>query len=277
MSAEALPASDGSSFRRILSKTLFPRPVGALSSSVTLGWRALLKIKHTPSQLFDVTAFPLLMLLLFTFLFGGALGGSPQEYIQFLMPGIFVQAIVFVTVYTGVGLATDINKGIFERFRSLPIWQPAPVVGAVLGDTVRYALAAVMVIGLGLVLGFRPQGGVAGMLLAMGLVLFFAFSVSWIWMVVGMKVKTPESVMTTSFLFLFPLVFMSNIFVNPATMPEWLQTVVSLNPVTHLVTAARGLMHGADVLASVGWVLLASTVIVAIFAPLAMRLYRKER
>lgn len=277
MSADAFPASGGGAVQRILSKNVQAQPLSALSASVALGWRALLKIKHVPFQLFDVTAFPLMITLLFTFLFGGALAGSPGEYIQFLLPGIVVQAIVFITVYTGVGLATDINKGIFDRFRTLPIWQPAPVFGAVLGDMVRYSLAAVMVIGLGLALGFRPGGGILGVVLAMGLVLFFAFSVSWIWMVVGMKVKTPESVMTTSFLFLFPLVFVSNIFVDPTTMPGWLQTIVGLNPVTHLVTAARGLMHGADVLANVGWVLLASTVIVAIFAPLAMRLYRKER
>lgn len=218
-----------------------------------------------------------MMTVLFTFLFGGALAGSPGAYIQFLLPGVLVQAIVFITVYTGVGLATDINKGIFDRFRSLPIWQPSPVVGAVLGDMVRYSIAAFMVIVLGVILGFRPGGGVLGVLFAVGLVLVFAFSVSWIWMVVGMRVKTPEAVMATSFLFLFPLTFVSNIFVDPSTMPDWLQTIVLANPVTHLVTAARGLSHGADVLVNVGWVLLASLVIMAVFAPLALRLYRKER
>ena len=278
MSADALPsdASDDA-FRRILFQAPRPSAPSALSASLTLAWRALLKIKHVPFQLFDVTAFPIMFTVLFTFLFGGALAGSTGAYLQYLLPGLIVQAIVFITVYTGVGLATDINKGIFERFRSLPIWQPAPVFGAVLGDMARYSLAAGVVMTVGVILGFRPQGGVVGMLLGVGLVLVFAFAVSWIWMVVGMKVKTPESVMTTSFLFLFPLVFVSNIFVNPATMPGWLQTVVAMNPVTHLVTATRGLMHGQDVLASVGWVLLASAIIVAVFAPLALRLYRKER
>lgn len=277
MSADAVPSSMDGTYLHILSKRLQPQVPGAASASITLGWRALLKIKHIPFQLFDVTAFPLMTTLLFTFLFGGALAGSPGEYVQYLLPGIVVQTIVFITVYTGVGLATDIHKGIFDRFRSLPIWQPAPVFGAVLGDMVRYSIAALMVIGLGLALGFRPGGGVGGVLLALALVLVFAFSVSWIWMVVGMTVKTPESVMTTSFLFLFPLVFVSNIFVDPATMPEWLQTVVASNPVTHLVTAARGLMHGADVVMNVGWVLAASAAIVAVFAPIALRLYAKER
>ena len=254
-----------------------PAPPSALSASVTLGWRALLKIKHVPFQLFDVTAFPLMMTLMFTFLFGGALAGSPREYIQYLLPGILVQAIVFITVYTGVGLNTDITKGLFDRFRSLPIWQPAPIVGALLGDVLRYSVAALMVIGLGMVLGFRPAGGLTGVLLAVTLVLAFAFSLSWIWIVVGMLVKTPESVMTTSFLFLFPLTFASDIFVDPATMPGWLQAVVAVNPVTHLATASRRLMHGEVVWASIGWVLAAAAIITAVFAPLSLRMYRRER
>jgi ABC-2 type transport system permease protein len=254
-----------------------PPAASALSASVTLGWRALLKIKHVPFQLFDVTAFPLMMTLMFTFLFGGALAGSPREYIQFLLPGILVQAILFITVYTGMGLNTDITKGLFDRFRSLPIWQAAPVVGALLGDVIRYSVAALMVIGLGVILGFRPGGGAVGVLLALALVLVFAFSLSWIWIVFGLLVETPESVMTTSFLLLFPLTFVSNIFVDPATMPGWLQTVVHLNPVSHLATASRGLMHGGVAVGDVAWVLVASAVITAVFAPIAMRMYYRER
>lgn len=249
----------------------------ALSASITLGWRALLKIKHVPFQLFDVTIFPLMMTLMFTYLFGGALAGSPREYIQFLLPGILVQTIVFITVYTGVGLNTDIQKGLFDRFRSLPIWQPAPIVGALLGDVLRYSLAALMVLVLGFILGFRPAAGIFGVVLAVALILVFSFAVSWIWIVVSMKVQTPESVMTTSFLFLFPLTFASNIFVDPATMPGWLRTAVGYNPVTHLTSASRGLMHGGPVLQDVLLVFAASAVIVAIFAPLAMHMYRQER
>lgn len=267
----------GPDLHGVLSNAPRPPRASAVSASVTLGWRALLKIKHVPFQLFDVTAFPLMMTLMFTFLFGGALAGSPREYIQFLLPGILVQAIVFITVYTGVGLNTDIDKGLFDRFRSLPIWQPAPIVGALLGDVMRYSVAAFMVIALGFILGFRPEGGVAGVFLAVGLVLVFAFALSWIWIVVGMMVQTPESVMTTSFLFLFPLTFISNIFVDPATMPGWLQSVVAVNPVTHLVTASRGLMHGGAALPNMLWVFAASAAIVAIFSPLALHMYRKER
>jgi ABC-2 type transport system permease protein len=265
------------SLHRVLSRAPRPQRAGAVSASITLGWRALLKIKHVPFQLFDVTAFPLMMTLMFTMLFGGALAGSPREYIQFLLPGILVQTIIFITVYTGVGLNTDISKGLFDRFRSLPIWQPAPIVGALLGDVLRYSIAAVMVISLGLILGFRPDGGFIGVVSAVALILVFAFSVSWMWIIVGMLVQTPESVMTSSFLVLFPLTFVSNIFVDPATMPGWLQTVVSYNPVTHLVTASRGLMHGNVAATNVWWVLVASAVIVAVFAPIALRMYHRER
>jgi ABC-2 type transport system permease protein len=275
--SDQAPALERPELHRALSATRAPGAANALSASITLGWRALLKIKHVPFQLFDVTAFPLMMTLMFTYLFGGALAGSPREYIQFLLPGIVVQAIVFITVYTGMGLNTDIDKGLFDRFRSLPIWQPAPIVGALLGDVLRYSIAAVMVIGLGMILGFRPGAGPLGVLAAVALVLVFAFSLSWIWIVVGMLVQTPESVMTTSFLLLFPLTFVSNIFVDPATMPGWLQSVVAVNPVTHLVTASRGFMHGGVAAVNVAWALGASAVVVAIFAPLALRLYGKER
>ena len=272
-----LPPTSDARVLGLLARGQRPPPPSALSASLTLGWRAMLKIKHVPFQLFDVTVFPLMMTLMFTFLFGGALAGSPREYIQFLLPGILVQAVVFITVYSGVGLNTDITKGLFDRFRSLPIWQPAPIVGLMLGDVFRYSVAALMVLMLGMILGFRPGGGVVGVLAAIALVLVFAFAVSWMWLVVGMLVQTPESVMTSSFLVLFPLTFASNIFVDPATMPGWLQAFVRINPVTHLTSASRGLMHGELMLGSVVWVLVASAVIVLVFAPLTLHMYRRER
>jgi ABC-2 type transport system permease protein len=275
--AEARATRGDGDLHRVFAQAPPPRRASALSASITHGWRALLKIKHVPFQLFDVTAFPLMMTLMFTFLFGGALAGSPREYIQFLLPGILVQAIVFITVYTGVGLNGDISKGLFDRFRSLPIWQPSPIVGALLGDVLRYSIAAIMVITLGIILGFRPQAGVLGVIGGVALILIFAFSLSWIWIIVGMKVQTPESVMTSSFLLLFPLTFASNIFVDPTTMPPWLRTAVGYNPVTHLVDASRGMMHGGVRAADVLWVLAASAIITAIFAPIALRMYRKER
>lgn len=261
----------------ILSQAGKPAPLNAWNSAITLGWRALLKIKHVPFQLFDVTVFPLMMTLMFTYLFGGALAGSPEEYIQYLLPGILVQTILFITVYTGVGLNTDISKGIYDRFRSMPIWPSAPVFGALMGDVLRYSIAAVMVLGLGFVLGFRPQGGFLGIVLAVLLVQLFASSLAWIWIIVGMLVKSPESVMTTSFLFLFPLTFASNVFVDPTTMPGWLQAFVSVNPVTQLANASRGLMHGQPDMSSIIWVLIATAIITAIFAPVALRMYHRER
>ncbi len=262
---------------RALSREIRPQPPGAVSASLTLCWRAMLKIKHVPFQLFDVTVFPIMMTVLFTYLFGGALAGSTQAYLQYLLPGIVVQTIVFLTVYTGIGLNTDIRKGLFDRFRSLPIWQPSPIVGALLGDIMRYGLAAVVVLIVGLVMGFRPEAGVPGVILAVALMLVFASALSWIWIIVGMRVSNPESVMTTSFLLLFPLTFVSNIFVDPQTMPGWLQSVVAVNPVSHLATASRGLMHGGVLLSDVVWVLISSIVITAIFAPIAMRMYYRER
>jgi ABC-2 type transport system permease protein len=244
---------------------------------VTLAWRALLKIKHVPFQLFDVTITPIMFTLLFTYIFGGALAGSPSEYIQYLLPGIVVQTIVFITVYTGVGLCTDIQKGLYDRFRSLPIWQPAPLFGALVGDLFRYSLATLLIIVIGLILGFRPDGGVFGMLAAVGLVLVFAFALSWLWIIIGMLVRTPESVMTTSFVFLMPLTFASDIFVRLETMPGLLQAAVGRNPVTLLARASRNLMHGTPASLDVFWVLVWTVVIVAIAAPMAMRLYYRER
>lgn len=185
---------------------LRPRPSApsALSAVGTLAWRAMLKIKHVPFQLFDVTITPIMFTLLFTYMFGRAIAGSPGAYIQYLLPGIVVQTIIFITVYTGVGLNTDIQKGLFDRFRSLPIWPPAPILGALAGDLFRYSVAAALIVVLGVILGFRPQGGATGVFLAFALVLVFAFALSWIWIIFAMKVKSPESVMTTSFIFLMP-------------------------------------------------------------------------
>jgi ABC-2 type transport system permease protein len=262
---------------RVLAVRERPRPASAFSAVATLGWRAMLKIKHVPFQLFDVTVMPIMFTLLFTYIFGGALAGSPQKYIQYLLPGVLVQTVVFITVYTGMGLNTDIQKGLYDRFRSLPVWQPSPIIGALAGDVFRYSVASALILIVGLFLGFRPQGGVVGVLLAMALVMTFCFALSWCWIIIGMLVRTPESVMTTSFVFLMPLTFASNIFVDLSTMPGWLQEVVSRNPVTHLANASRGLMHGEPVGADVVWVLLASAAIVLVTSPIAMRMYRKER
>jgi ABC-2 type transport system permease protein len=170
-----------------------PRP-GPVSTSLTFGWRALLKIKHVPEQLVDVTMFPIMFTLMFTYLFGGALAGSTQEYLQFLLPGILVQANVMITMNTGITLNTDIQKGVFDRFRSLPVWRPSPLVGALLGDLVRYSIGSAIVIMLGLVLGFRPEGGAVGVVLSVALLLVVSFCLSWLWTMLSLILRTPNSV-----------------------------------------------------------------------------------
>ncbi|WP_454085282.1 ABC transporter permease [Georgenia sp. Marseille-Q6866] len=251
-----------------------PGRASAVSSTLTFAHRALLKIKHVPEQLFDVTLTPIIFTLMFTYLFGGAIAGDTRTYLQFLLPGIMVQTVLVVSVYTGFTLNTDITKGVFDRFRSLPIWRPAPIVGALLGDTVRYTIASCVTLVLGLLLGFRPEGGVTGVVLALLLLLVFAFSLSWIFTILGLVMRSPNAVMGVSMLVLMPLTFASNIFVDPRTMPSGLQTVVELNPVSHLVTAVRGLMGGVATFSDVGWVLVASAVLTAVFAPITMHIYR---
>ncbi|MGB0652635.1 MAG: ABC transporter permease [Thermoplasmatota archaeon] len=275
MSADAV-ATSGVTVDQVIRPGSAPRPAGFVSSIGAHGWRAMLKIKHVPFQLFDVTVMPIMFTLLFTYIFGGALAGTPKEYIQYLAPGIIVQTVVFITVYTGVGLNTDIKKGLHDRFRSLPNWQPSPVFGMLAGDLFRYTVASVVVLVVAMLIGYRP-GSWLGVGYTLALVLFFCQSLSWLWIIVGMKAKTPESVMTTSFIFLMPLTFASDIFVSLDTMPDWLQTIVGNNPVSHLAAAARDMMGGVMPGDDLWWVLGSGGLLTLVFAPLAMRMYRAER
>ena len=252
------------------------RPASALSASMTFAWRAMLKIKHVPEELGDVIGIPVLFTLMFTYLFGGALAGSTGHYLQALLPGTLVLAVVLVTVYSGVTLNTDLSTGAFDRFRSMPIWRPAPIIGGLIGDTGRYLLASVLVIGLGLLMGFEPNGGWGGTLAAVGLLLTFAFGMGWIWTTVGLLMRSPRAIMSIGLTVLFPLTFASNIFVDPTTMPTWLHTFVDVNPISHLVTVERGLMNGTATVGQIVWVLAASAALAAVFAPLTMRLYRNK-
>ncbi len=253
-----------------------PPRASALAACVAFGWRAFLKVKHVPEQLGDVIGIPIIFTLMFTYLFGGALAGSTSEYLRFILPGTLVMAVLLVTIYSGVGLNTDITTGVFDRIRSMPIWRPAPIVGALLGDIGRYLISAMLVIGLGLALGFRPAAGVRGVLGAIALVLVFAFALSWVWTSLALVVRTPGSVLNAGLMVLFPITFASNVFVDPETMPDWLQTVVDLNPVSHLVTAVRGLMQGAVSSSDVIWALVASAALTAVFAPLTVWLYGRK-
>ena len=253
-----------------------PRPANALSSSLTFGWRALLKIKHVPEQLFDVTMFPILFTLMFTYVFGGAISGSPGEYLQYALPGILTQTVVFITMYTGLTINTDIEKGVFDRFRSLPVWRASLLVGALLGDTLRYLLASVMVLTVGIIIGYRPPGGVLGVVLAVLVLLVFCFSLSWLWLIVGLKARTPNAVMGVSMMVLFPLTFVSSVFAPPETMPDWLEAFVDVNPVTLLCEAARGLVDDVPDGGDITLVLILSAAVTAVFAPIALRLYNTK-
>jgi ABC-2 type transport system permease protein len=253
-----------------------PSQATALSASLAFAWRSLLKIKHVPEQLGDVIGIPVLFTLMFTYLFGGALAGSTGDYLQFLLPGTLALAVVFVTVYSGVTLNRDLATGAFDRFRSMPVWRPAPIVGGLIGDAGRYLLAASLVIGLGLIMGFHAGGGPFGILAAVVLVLAFAFALSWVWTTLGLILRTPNAVMSIGFVILFPLTFLSNVFVDPDTMPSWLRAFADVNPVSHLATAARGLMGGTATAAQVSWVLVAAIALTAVFAPLTTWLYRRQ-
>jgi ABC-2 type transport system permease protein len=266
-----------SSLRAALSSTARPaRPAGFVASTA-FAWRAVLKIKHVPMQLFDVSAFPIMFVLLYTYLFGGALAGSTSDYLQLLLPAILVMNVSWITMYTGMALNTDISKGVFDRFRSLPIWRPAVLVGMLMADTLRYMLAAVVMLVVGVILGFRPDGGPLGVAAAVGLLLVFAFSLSWVWTSLGLRLKTPESVLQVSMTFLFPLTFASNVFVDTDTMPGWVQAFAANNPITHAATASRELMHGAVDSTAILWVLGWSALLLVVFAPLTMRAYHAER
>ena len=254
-----------------------PRPArpSAASTSLTFGWRALLKIKHVPEQLADVIGIPVIFTLIFTYLFGGALAGSTHAYLQFLLPGTLVMAAVLLTVYSGVNLNTDAATGAFDRFRSLPIWRPAPIVGGLLGDTGRYLLGCSLVVVLGLAIGFRPEGGLTGVLAAIGLAVLFGFCLSWLWTTLALILRTPTSVQVIGLVVLFPLTFASNAFVDPHTMPSWVRSAVQANPISHLIDAERGLMQGHTPVGQIVWVLVASAALLAVFAPATAYLYRR--
>ena len=262
--------------RKALATGTRPSRAGALSAVLAFGWRGMLKIKHVPEQLIDVTLTPVLFVLMFTYMFGGAIAGSTGEYLQFLLPGVLVMSVLFTTVYSGVALNTDVTKGVVDRFRSLPIWRPSPLIGAVLGDSVRYLVGATVIIVLGLALGYRPEAGVVGVVAAAALVIIFSFGLSWVFTTIGLLMRAPNAVMNTGFMALFPLTFLSNVFVAPDTLPGWLEAFVDVNPISHLVTATRGLMDGTVAGLELGVALGTAALLTAVFAPLTTYLYRRK-
>ena len=267
---------DERALRTALSSTERPPRAGAVSAALTFGWRGMLKVKHVPEQLLDVTITPVMFVLLFTYVFGGAISGSTGEYLDYILPGVLVMSVLFTTVYSGIAINTDLTKGVVDRFRSLPIWRPAPLVGALLGDSVRYAVAGTVIVVLGLILGFRPSAGVPGVLAAMALTIVFAFALSWVFTTMGLLMRSPNAVMNAGFMAIFPLTFLSNVFVEPETLPSALEAFVNANPISVLATASRGLMEGNAATGDILIVLATAAGLTAVFGPLTNRLYRTK-
>jgi ABC-2 type transport system permease protein len=269
-------AGDEATLRKAIASTPRPPRASAASAVLTFGWRGILKIKHVPEQLIDATATPVLFVLLFTYMYGGAISGSTSEYLQFILPGILMMSVVFTTVYSGVALNTDVTKGVVDRFRSLPIWRPSPLVGAVVGDSVRYLVAGTVVIVVGTILGYRPEGGWDGVIAALALVIVFAFGLAWVFTTVGLLMRSPNAVLNGGFMTLFPITFISNAFVPPETLPSGLEAFVDVNPISQVVTAARGLMDGTASAGDILLVLAIAAALTAVFAPLTTYLYRNR-
>lgn len=242
---------------------------------LTFTWRSLLKIRHVPEQLLDAVLYPVLFVLMFVYVLGGAISGTPEDYLQFALPGILAQTIIFLTIYTAMTINADIQKGVFDRYRTQPVWRPAHLVGALLADMLRYGIATILTLLVGFVLGYRAAGGLLGVLAGVGLLFLFCFALSWMWLVVGLKVRTPSAVQGVSVLILFPLTFVSSAYAPPETMPTWLQAFVNINPVTHVVDTLRDFMNNEATLSGVLTLVGMIAVIIAIFAPIALRIYNR--
>jgi oleandomycin transport system permease protein len=253
-----------------------PRTSTLRRQAVVLARRSLIKTWRTPEALIDVTLQPIIFLALFTYIFGGAIaGGSQDAYLQFLLPGLLGQTIAMASVSLGQNLNADIEKGVFDRFRSLPIGRSAPLVGAVMADLVRYVILFVVMISVGTLLGFEATSW-AGVLGSLALSMGFALCFGWISVYIGMIVRTPGAVQGIMFLLIFPLAFGSNVFVQTETLPGWLQAFVKVNPISHLVGAVRGMMIGGPVATHLMWTLVWMAILLVVFFPLALRAYRRR-
>jgi oleandomycin transport system permease protein len=237
---------------------------------MTLAWRSLTQIRHNPWELSDFSIQPIMFVLLFTYVFGGAISGSPENYLAVALPGIIVMNMFFVATYVGMGFNTDLTKG------ALPLARWAPLTGRILADLVKQLWSIVLLFGVGSILGFRIGTSVVAALAAVALILVFALAFSWVSVLVGVLAKDPEKVQIFSFTVLFPLTFVSNVFVPTHTMPGWLQPIVNVNPVTLLADASRGLMVGGPAAGPVLGSLLWAAVIFAVFAPLSLRALKRR-
>lgn len=244
--------------------------------ALAMAWRALMKIRRKPEQFFDALIQPLLFTLLFAFIFGGAIAGSVSNYLPVLVPGILAQTALTICMATGVQLREDMDKGVFDRFKSLPIGRSAPLAGPMLTDLLRYTAASALTLITGIAIGYRPDGGVLGGLGAIALAMIAGWSLAWIFTWIGTIARTAQTVQGFSMMVMFPLTFLSNAFVPAETMPDWLEAFVTVNPVSHIVSAMRDLLNHGTVTAEVGWAIGCCAAVVAIFAPLAVRSYARR-
>jgi ABC-2 type transport system permease protein len=273
-STAAAPTIQDAALQKALASTPRPPRPSPLAAVMAFGWRGMLKVKHVPEQLVDVTITPVMFVLLFTYLFGGAVAGSTGEYLDYILPGLLVMSVLFTTVYSGIAINTDLTKGVVDRFRSLPIWSPSPLVGALLGDSVRYLVGGGVIMILGFILGYRPEAGLGGVLAALALVVVFSFALSWVFTTMGLLLRSPNAVMNAGFMSIFPLTFLSNVFVEPETLPAGLEAFVNINPISILADCSRGFMEGNVDWGDVGIVLGVAALLTAVFVPLTNRLYR---
>lgn len=250
-------------------------PRETLAQTLSMAWRATKKMRRNPEQFFDVLIQPLLFTAMFAYIFGGAISGGVSAYLPIIIPGILAQTTLTACIATGVQLREDMDKGVFDRFRSLPIARIAPLAGPMIADISRYTVATVLTFATGLAMGYRPGGGALGVLAAALLVIACGWSMAWIFTWVGIKGRSAQAVQAMSMMIMFPLTFMSNAFVPADTLPGWLQAFVKVNPVSHVVTAVRDLANGGQVTAEVGWAVVACIAVIAIFAPLSVRAYRR--
>jgi ABC-2 type transport system permease protein len=247
-----------------------------IDETLVMAWRALKKMRRNPEQFFDVTIQPLLFTAMFAYLFGGAVSGNVQSYLPLMIPGIVAQTVLTTCMATGVQLREDMDKGVFDRFKSLPIARIAPLAGPMVADLVRYLIAASLTFVMGIIIGYRPHGGVLGVLGAIVLAIFTGWAIAWIFTWIGTIAKSARAVQGMSMMILFPLTFLSNAFVPVTSLPGWLAAFVKINPVSHLVSATRDLANQGVVSSQAGWTLLAGLVVIAVFAPLSVRSYRRH-
>jgi oleandomycin transport system permease protein len=236
-----------------------------------------MQIRHTPEKLLDVILMPAVFLVLFLYVFGGAVAGSTHAYLEQLLPGLVAMMAMFATMGLGTGLCDDIRKGVFDRFRSLPIARSAPLIGAVLGDTVRFCAVMAVLTGFGCALGFRFHAAPLDILAAYGLAYLFYLGVCWVSVLIGLSVSSPETVQGVSFIWTMPLTFGSSVLLaSAATMPGWLQAWARVNPVTDLADSVRALTVGGSAGLHPLYTLAWTAGIVLVAFPLAMRMYARR-